>query len=196
MTGVASRLEDKYDGKPTATGEIYDMNDFTAAHKTLPMNSLLFVTNLENGKTTMVRLNDRGPFDGNGIVSLSKASAEALGMTSSANVRVQYAGPADPMYGNHAPARPAEEYVEAEPAPRYTPAPAPSPYQEAPALPRSAPTPAPFVPAAPVAPSAPEAIGEGTVPDGQVTLTIKGPIHVAKYEGESNYLVRERLETK
>ena len=195
VTGVASWYGDKFHGKPTATGETYDMNDFTAAHKTLPLNSMLMVTNVENGKSLMVRLNDRGPFVGDRIIDLSKASANALGITGLGKVRVQYAGPADPMAATRAPvqapvevARPAEEYVE---APTYTPAPQPAP---APAFPS---TPAPFVPAAPVSPSAPEAVGGSEEqPDGQITLTIKGPIHVAKYEGEPSALIRSRLEIK
>ena len=200
VTGTASWYGDKFHGKPTATGETYDMNDLTAAHKTLPLNSMLYVTNVENGRTLMVRLNDRGPFIGDRIIDLSKASAQALGITGLGEVRVQYAGPADPMAANRAPvrppveiARPVEEFVE---APSYTPAPQPTP---APVRPFAAPdpAPAPYVPAAPVAPSAPSAVGTpNSEPDGQVTLTIKGPIHVANYKGEQAELIRERLQTK
>lgn len=195
VTGVASWYGPKFNGKPTATGEIYDMYDMTAAHKTLPLNSMLFVTNIENGKSIMVRLNDRGPFVGDRIIDLSKASADALGIAGLGQVRVQYAGPADPMAADRAPvrapvevARPVlEEYVEAPVA-----APAPVPV-----APYSPPAPAPYTPPAPVAPTAPEAIGDSnSVPDGQITLTIKGPIHVARHNGSSAHLIRERLETK
>lgn len=197
VTGVASWYGDKFHGKPTATGEIYDMHDLTAAHKTLPLNSMLFVTNVENGKTLMVRLNDRGPFVGDRIIDLSKASAQALGITGLGKVRVQYAGPADPMAANRAPvrppvevARPIEEFVEA-------PAPIPQETRPAPSMPFTPPSPAPYAPVAPVMPSAPEAVGTPDVqPDGQITLTIKGPIHVAKYQGEQPRLIRERLKTK
>ena len=202
VTGVASWYGDKFDGKPTATGETYDMNDLTAAHKTLPLNSMLFVTNVENGKTLMVRLNDRGPFVGDRIIDLSKASAQALGITGLGQVRVQYAGPADPMAANRAPvrapveiARPVEEFVEVpvytpQPSPQYTPAPAP-------VVPFTAPAPAPYVPAAPVMPSAPQTIATPDAqPDGQITLTIKGPIHVANYTGNQAELIRQRLQTK
>jgi len=196
VTGVASWYGDKFHGKPTATGETYDMNDLTAAHKTLPLNSMLFVTNVENGKTLMVRLNDRGPFVGDRIIDLSKASAEALGITGLGQVRVQYAGPADPMAANRAPVRPpveierpVDEMVE---APSYTPQPAPVAPYTAPA-----PAPAPFVPAAPVAPTAPEAImGNEAEPEGPVTLTIKGPIHVARHTGNASHVIRERYTTK
>lgn len=208
VTGVASWYGDKFHGKPTATGEAYDMNDLTAAHKTLPLNSMLFVTNVENGKTLMVRLNDRGPFVGDRIIDLSKASADALGISGLGQVRVQYAGPADPMAANRAPvsapveiARPVQEFVE---APTYTPSPMPQPVPVQPlAVPSPAPVatpapaPAPYVPAAPVMPTAPQAIGGSNAePDGQVTLTIKGPIHVANYKGERAELIRQRLSTK
>jgi len=152
VTGVASWYGDKFHGKPTATGETYDMNDLTAAHKTLPLNSMLHVTNIENGKTLMVRLNDRGPFVGDRIIDLSKASAEALGITGLGQVRVQYAGPADPMAANRAPvtapveiARPVEEFVE---APTSAPAPQPATPVRPYVAPTPAPTPAPYVPAA------------------------------------------------
>lgn len=196
VTGTASWYGDKFHGKPTATGEIYNMNDLTAAHKTLPLNSMLFVTNVENGKTLMVRLNDRGPFIGDRIIDLSKASAQALGITGLGTVRVQYAGPADPMAANRAPVRPpvevdrpVEEFVE---APIAVPQPAP-----APTLPFTPPAQDTYAPPAPVTPRAPEAVGTPDLqPGDQITLTIKGPIHVAKYEGEKPKLIRERLKTK
>lgn len=97
--GLASWYGDKYQGKPTATGEIFNKNNFTAAHKTLPLNSMLHVQNLETGKSIMVRLNDRGPFTKGRIIDLSEAAARELGVIvyGTARVRVRYAGPADPM---------------------------------------------------------------------------------------------------
>lgn len=97
--GTASWYGDKFHGRPTATGELYDMDDLTAAHKTLPLNSMVYVTNMETGKGMMVRVNDRGPFVGDRIIDLSRATARELGMFTSGlgRVRVQYAGPADPM---------------------------------------------------------------------------------------------------
>lgn len=95
-TGIASWYGPGFHGKPTATGERFDMNALTAAHPTLPLNSLLHVTNLENGKKIIVRLNDRGPFAKKRIIDLSRASAQQLGITGLAKVRVQYAGPANP----------------------------------------------------------------------------------------------------
>jgi rare lipoprotein A len=163
---------------------------------------MLFVTNIENGKTLIVRLNDRGPFIGDRIIDLSKASAQALGITGLGQVRVQYAGPADPMASNRAPARPpvevarpAEQFVEAPVETPWTaPAPTPTPI---PAQPFTPPTLAPYVPDAPMTPTAPEAVGTPEAqPEGQITLTIKGPIHVANYKGQDARLIRERLQTK
>ena len=225
VTGLASWYGPKFNGKPTATGEVFDKNDLTAAHKTLPLNSMVHVTNLENGRTLMVRVNDRGPFVGTRIIDLSEASAQYLGTIENglAKVRVRYAGPADanapkriyePPKSRPSPAPlTAQRPVPVRPAPRpqvsapkaqpqtdYTPlrqlgqqakippvsqtprpnvvtqaekpaqnhAPAPQ-YQRPP-------PPAPTVVAedrlAPIVPPRPEA-------GGNVTLTIKGPIHMA-----------------
>ena len=185
VEGIASWYGDKFHGKPTATGEIYDKNDITAAHKTLPLNSMLYVTNLENGRTLLVRLNDRGPFIGDRIIDLSEAAAIALGTKGQGlgKVRVQYAGPADTL---------AAERSVAAPSPQYSaPAPVPAPQAQAQApvpAPYRAPTPqftAPNIPA-PIAPQAPTPTAPQGQPEdgGQVTLTIKGPIHVAGMNGD------------
>jgi rare lipoprotein A (peptidoglycan hydrolase) len=96
--GTASWYGPQFHGKPTATGEKFNMNDLTAAHKTLPLNSMVYVTNLQTGKSLKVRVNDRGPFVDGRIIDLSRASAQALGLFNAGlgRVRVQYAGPADP----------------------------------------------------------------------------------------------------
>jgi rare lipoprotein A len=78
--GVASWYGVPFNGRPTSTGEIYDMNKFTAAHRTLPFGAVLRVTNLSNGRETEVRINDRGPFVANRVIDLSHAAAEALEM--------------------------------------------------------------------------------------------------------------------
>lgn len=108
QTGTASWYGPSYHGKYTANGEVFDMDGLTAAHKTLPLNSLVHVTNLENGKTITVRLNDRGPFIEGRIIDLSRGAAKVLGVTGLSKVRVQYAGPADPnsaQYVERAPVR-------------------------------------------------------------------------------------------
>ena len=88
--GMASWYGPGFHGKYTDSGEIYNQNDLTAAHPTLPMPSLVRVTNLTNGKSLIVRVNDRGPFKSNRIIDLSKKAAHELGVTSTAEVRVQF----------------------------------------------------------------------------------------------------------
>ncbi len=76
--GVASWYGEDFDGKLTANGEIYDLSMMTAAHRTLPMPSIVKVTNLANQKSVLVRVNDRGPFAKNRIIDLSKKASEVL----------------------------------------------------------------------------------------------------------------------
>ncbi|EMB24153.1 septal ring lytic transglycosylase RlpA family protein [Treponema denticola] len=85
----ASYYGEAFNGRPTANGEIFDMNAYTAAHKTLPFGTLVEVTNLENGRKVIVRINDRGPFIGNREIDVSKAAAIALDMLSGGVVRVR-----------------------------------------------------------------------------------------------------------
>ncbi len=86
--GVASWYGPDFHGKRTANGEIYDMYQMTAAHRILPMNTRLLVTNLDNGRTAEVRVNDRGPFVGNRILDLSYRAAQILGAVGPGTVRV------------------------------------------------------------------------------------------------------------
>ncbi|MEE9299804.1 MAG: septal ring lytic transglycosylase RlpA family protein [Alphaproteobacteria bacterium] len=90
-TGIASWYGKPFHGQPTANGAIYDMNALTAAHKTLPMPSHVRVTNLENGRSIVVTVNDRGPFVHGRIIDLSRRAAQLLGLESAgtAMVRVQ-----------------------------------------------------------------------------------------------------------
>lgn len=88
--GEASWYGPGFHGKYTASGEVYNQNDLTAAHPTLPMPSLVRVTNLTSGKSLIVRINDRGPFKANRIIDLSKKSAQKLGIKGVAQVRVQF----------------------------------------------------------------------------------------------------------
>lgn len=90
-TGIASWYGAEFHGRPTANGEIYDMNAITAAHRTLQMPSVVRVTNLENGRSLTLRVNDRGPFARGRIIDLSKRSAELLGVyeAGTAKVRVE-----------------------------------------------------------------------------------------------------------
>ena len=88
-TGLASWYGAKHHGKRTASGEIFDQKKFTAAHRTLPWGSIVKVTNLDNGKSVKVRINDRGPFKKGRVIDLSRAAARALGMVESGVSPVQ-----------------------------------------------------------------------------------------------------------
>lgn len=77
--GAASWYGESHHGQRTAGGEKFDMNALTAAHRTLPMNSVVQVTSMSSGKSVAVRINDRGPFTGGRIIDVSRAAAERLG---------------------------------------------------------------------------------------------------------------------
>lgn len=88
LEAVASYYGEEFQGRPTSSGEIFDMNALTAAHKTLPFGTMLEVTNLENGRKSVVRVNDRGPFVAGRELDVSKAAAYELGMVSTGTARV------------------------------------------------------------------------------------------------------------
>lgn len=87
--GIGSYYADEYDGKQTSNGEIYNMNQMTAAHQTLPFNTRVRVINLSNGKSVEVRINDRGPFKDNRIIDLSFAAAKSLEMIGPGTAKVR-----------------------------------------------------------------------------------------------------------
>lgn len=87
--GVASWYGSDFHGKKTANGETYDMHGMTAAHKILPFNTQLRVTNLDNNRSIVVRVNDRGPFVANRIVDLTRTGAERLDMLGPGTARVR-----------------------------------------------------------------------------------------------------------
>jgi len=99
--GIASWYGADFHGRLTANGEIFDMGALTAAHPTLPIPSYAYVTNLETGRTILVRINDRGPYANDRIIDLSRQAARLLGSESRglARVRVRYAGRA-PLNGD------------------------------------------------------------------------------------------------
>ena len=94
--GLASWYGDAFHGRMTANGEVYDVNGLTAAHPTLPLPCYARVTNLENGRSIVVRVNDRGPFANDRIIDVSERVAGMLGFENAgtANVKVDYVGPA------------------------------------------------------------------------------------------------------
>ena len=87
--GEASWYGPGFHGKQTASGEVYDMEAMTAAHPDLPFGSIVRVVNLDNGRETRVRINDRGPFARNRVVDLSRAAAREIGMLGSGTARVR-----------------------------------------------------------------------------------------------------------
>lgn len=88
-TGIASWYGPGFHGKKTANGEIFYRNELTAAHKTLPMPSIVRVTNLENGKSLVMRINDRGPFAHGRLIDVSERGADLLGFKSAGTARVR-----------------------------------------------------------------------------------------------------------
>jgi rare lipoprotein A len=91
-TGTASWYGTKFHGQPTANGEKYDLYGMSAAHKTLPLPTYVKVTNLDNGRTVTLRVNDRGPFYSDRIIDLSFAAAKKLGFAESGTARVKVEG--------------------------------------------------------------------------------------------------------
>ena len=89
QTGVASFYADKFNGRKTASGERFDPNAMTAAHRTLSFGSLVAVTNLANGQEVVVRVNDRGPWGKSRILDVSYAAAKQLGMHRSGTAKVK-----------------------------------------------------------------------------------------------------------
>ena len=94
--GIASWYGDQFHNRTTANGEVFDMDEVSAAHKTLPLPCIVEVTDLDSGKKIRVRVNDRGPFVDGRIIDLSKGAARKLGTYQKgvAWVRVRYIGPA------------------------------------------------------------------------------------------------------
>lgn len=89
--GVASYYADKFNGRRTASGEAFSNAALTAAHRTLPFGTRLLVTNPANGKSVVVRVNDRGPFHGSRVLDLSKSAASRLGLVARGSGRVELA---------------------------------------------------------------------------------------------------------
>jgi rare lipoprotein A len=126
--GIASWYGDQFHGLPTANGEVFDKNELTAAHPTMPLPSLVRVTNLANNRTLYLRVNDRGPFVGDRLIDLSQAAARELDfeLAGTTRVRVQFlqladaAGTPPQPSAPHSPSAPLPEVqlVSATPAAR------------------------------------------------------------------------------
>jgi rare lipoprotein A len=89
VDGMASYYSTDFDKKKTASGEIFDKNALTAAHREFPFGTILRVTNLSNGKAVAVTVNDRGPFDKSRIIDLSEAAAREIGMIQDGTTKVR-----------------------------------------------------------------------------------------------------------
>lgn len=175
-TGIASWYGDAFNMQPTANGEIFDMNAISGAHTTLPLPSIVEVTNLDNGRKLKVRVNDRGPFVGGRVIDLSRAAAHELGYDQAglAHVRVRYIGPA-PLDATNPPIR----YASNGATPPVSPPPPASGYDRAPTY-AAAPVTATSLPPAPVAVSSsalPPVTGSAIAPGGAV----HGPTYATTY---------------
>ena len=102
--GLASWYGDDFHGRLTANGEVFDMHDISAAHTTMPLPSYARVTNLANGRSILVRVNDRGPYHGNRVIDVSRRAAELLAFETDGvgRVKVDYVGPAQPTGSDEA----------------------------------------------------------------------------------------------
>jgi rare lipoprotein A len=170
-TGIASWYGAEFHGRYTANGEIFDLNALTAAHKTLPMPSIVQVTNLENGRSIQLRVNDRGPYVAGRIIDVSRRAAQLLGFEAQGTAKVEvkilvpqsievaslarrggasppnpaYAAPVAPVLAQTLQPAPDTRVASAEPQPAPPPVPAPQPAPVA-----AAPAPAPVPAAAPM----------------------------------------------
>jgi rare lipoprotein A len=113
QVGTASWYGENFEGKPTASGEPYEMHDMTAAHLTLPLGSYVKVTNLRNGRAVVVRVNDRGPIVPGRIIDLSYGAAQALQFRSKGlqRVRLDLVNPQAETVARTAQPKPAYETV-------------------------------------------------------------------------------------
>ncbi len=138
QTGIASWYGQPFHGRSTANGETFDMNGLSAAHKTLPLPSVVTVTNLENGRSLRLRVNDRGPFVHGRIIDVSRRAAQLLGFerNGTARVRVRVAGASSGGFILAKPETPEEERTAIAAVPREAVASEPLPPPEGTAAPQ------------------------------------------------------------
>jgi rare lipoprotein A len=187
-TGIASWYGPNFHGGRTANGEIFDENALTAAHRTLPMPVNVRVTNLENGKSIILRVNDRGPYAKGRIIDVSKAAAKLLGFwgQGTAKVRVTYVARADLGGGEPPPSETPPEIANAVPA-APTDKIATSTLGIVPGATVAPPVPLPALPLPPVS-TPPIAIAE-TQPTGEVEhVSVPAMTHMYVQAGAFNLL--------
>ncbi|HEX4195339.1 MAG TPA: septal ring lytic transglycosylase RlpA family protein [Stellaceae bacterium] len=179
-TGIASWYGEQFHGKYTANGEIFDLNQMTAAHRTLPMPTIVRVTNLDNGRSIEVRVNDRGPYARGRILDMSRRAAQLLGFEGqgTAKVRVQIDVPASIQAASLAGRRGTEPALAAA-----APAPQAAPVSAVAAEPLPAPPGVSVAANKPVLPSPPpapqsvpqpgQAIAEAPLPENVQVMPVK-----------------------
>jgi rare lipoprotein A len=181
-TGIASWYGEQFHGKYTANGEVFDLNQLTAAHRTLPMPTVVRVTNLDNGRSIEVRVNDRGPYARGRIIDLSRRAAQLLGFEGqgTAKVRVQIDVPASIQVASLAGRRGTEsELAAAAPPPQAAPvqAVAAQPLAPPPGVSAAAnrPVPLPSAPPSPqnLPPPPSQAIAEAPLPETVQVVPVK-----------------------
>jgi peptidoglycan lytic transglycosylase len=180
-TGIASWYGEQFHGKYTANGEIFDLNELTGAHRTLPMPSIVRVTNLENGRSIEVRVNDRGPYARGRIIDLSRRAAQLLGYEAqgTAKVRVQLLVPETIQAASLAGRRGTEPELAAAAAPPPQPAPVRAVAAELLAPPpgvavaANKPVPLPPPPAPQLLPPPGQAIAEPPLPETVTVVPVK-----------------------
>ena len=174
--GIASWYGTEFDGKPTASGEVFNSASYTAAHPSLPFGSILTVTNLQNNRRVTVKVNDRGPFVSERIIDLSLAAAEVLQMVETGTARVTIEHAASSMLGPVGnPALPITPALSTTPqSTAVTPVAALPPPQQVPAAPINA---APQYTPPPVQPSAAPA-PQYTPPPAQPSATPAAPLYM------------------
>jgi rare lipoprotein A len=176
-TGIASWYGEQFHGKYTANGETFDLNQLTAAHRTLPMPTVVRVTNLENGRSIEVRVNDRGPYARGRILDLSRRAAQLLGFEGqgTAKVRVQIDVPASIQVASLAGRRGTEpELAAASPPPQAAPvrAVAAQPLAPPPGVSVAANKPVPLPPA-PTAQPTGQAVPDAPLPETVQVVPVK-----------------------
>ena len=181
-TGVASWYGEQFNGKQTANGETFDMNEVTIAHPTLPLPSLVEVTNLDNGRTIIARANDRGPFASSRIIDVSKRAAELLGFKDkgTANVRVRYVGQAPEINdgGNN------KVMLAANDAPKAKPVVKPAVMADKPVV---------KAPSAPAKIDTPVVLAQNTAPKAQVVQSIAKNMNYVQIGAFSSRANADRL---
>lgn len=115
--GLASYYSDKFQGRPTASGEVYDKDKLTASHKTLPFDTYIRVTRLDNKKSVVVRVNDRGPYISGRVVDVSRKAGEALGLLADGTARVKVEVVSKPSAVEEEPTQPVVDNKPKEPTP-------------------------------------------------------------------------------